>query len=101
MRLMDYSSFSMTGSGRIKNKTIAFMSRTEGSKNKPKTLLDTNNEMDSEDLFLAELIRAKAFWTSRAKELKEKGHDVERELAYAEYYKLGINQFSVIEKPNS
>jgi hypothetical protein len=76
------------------------MPRQKGSKNKPKNMLDVNVDMDSEDIFLAEMIRAKAFWSQRAKEMDKKGHNNELELAYAEFYKLGINQFTVIEKPN-
>ena len=75
------------------------MPRTEGAKNKPKDLLEINEDMDSENLFLTELIRAKTFWTKRAADLKEKGHNNDNELAYAEFYKLGINRFTEIEKP--
>lgn len=74
------------------------MPRHKGSKNKPKSMLESNVDMDSEDLFLAELIRAKAFWSQRAKEMDKKGNNNEHELAYAEFYKLGIHQFTLIEK---
>ncbi len=75
------------------------MPRTEGSKNKPKDLLELTDDMESEDILLTELIKAKTFWVKRAKEMKDKGHDVSKELQYAEFFKLGINQFTIIDKP--
>jgi hypothetical protein len=77
------------------------MSRTAGAVNKPKPLLEINEDMDSENLFLTELIRAKTFWTARAKDIKDKGGDNKLEIEIAEYYKLGINQFSKMDKPNT
>jgi len=73
------------------------MARTEGSKNKPKELLELNSEIDNENMFLAEMIRAKTYWTQKAKELKDKNLDNTRELEYADFYKLGINKFTEME----
>ena len=77
------------------------MSRPGGSKNKPKNILEINNEMSDEDLFLAELIRAKASWGIRAKEAEKQGQNNDRLKEYAEAYKLLINQFTIIDKPTS
>jgi hypothetical protein len=75
------------------------MPRTAGSKNKPKNNITMSEYMDSEDIFLQEMVSRKAFWTAKAKELEVQKKDNTREKDYANYYRLGINQFSNDDKP--
>lgn len=68
------------------------MARTPGAKNK-NTIVKT----DSEDIFLADCLERYTFWKAKASEAKEQGRTGEREIEYAQAFKVLFNRFSSVE----
>lgn len=54
--------------------------------------------LDSEDIFLSDILRGYKYWKKRIAELEKDQRDVTKEKEYAEAYRLLLNQFTHIEK---
>lgn len=52
---------------------------------------------DSEDEFLTEMLQGQIKWKARALTVKATGSNPEKELQYAEAYRLLLNKFSEIQ----
>ena len=73
------------------------MSRPEGIKNKK--VLD--EEADSESTFLRYVLDGHDFWKKKSESMRQAGKDPAKENEYALAFKLLINQFTVVENPNT
>ena len=81
------------------------MGRTPGAKNK--NISETNNllllekniniEADNNDIFYADLLDGHRKWKAAARKLKDAGQNADRELQFAEYYLLGLANFTKVE----
>lgn len=68
------------------------MPRTAGAKNKSSIV-----KTDNEDEFLSDVLHGHAKWKSRAAIVKEAGGNPDKELQYAEAYRVLLNKFSQLE----
>lgn len=68
------------------------MARTEGAKNRT-----TIVKSDNEDKFLAEVLERCTFWKAEAIRVKGEGQTGEKELEFAQAYRVLLNRFSTIE----
>ena len=68
------------------------MAREAGTKNKATII-----KSDAEDRFLADALERYTYWKAEVKKAQEEGGTGEREKEYAEFYRIGINKFSMVE----